>query len=103
MPLGKRTRSYSKRKTIPYARRAKRARKLGRTGLAGIMRASVRPTVAQRVNNLYRMIETKESTRSSATNVSLAHNNITLVQDLYSVDLNPFRMTQGTGDPMEVA
>lgn len=102
MPLGKRTRSYSKRRTIPYARRAKRARKLGRTGLAGIMRASVRPSVTQRVDQLYRMIETKEACRKSQVNVALPHNQVTVVLDSGgSTPLNIMTISGGISDPME--
>jgi len=108
MPLGKRSRSVTKRSRVPYARRAKRARYLGRTGLAGMMRASVRPSVAQRVNNLYRMIETKESDRVGTPNLALAHNNITVYGSYNQANLpnilvsvaNPFSVAQGTGDPM---
>lgn len=48
------------------------------------------------------MIETKESTRASTVNVNMPHNNVYIVQDQnVAGDLNPFRLVQGIGDPME--
>lgn len=107
MPMfAKRKRLTSKK--IPYARRAKRARKFGRTGLAGIMRASVRPTVSQRVNALTRMIETKESSRTGTINLGLEHNQVIVFGSYNQADYprsivsvcNPFSTAQAADDPM---
>lgn len=98
MPLGKRTRSVSRaRKTkLSYTRRVKRARVRGTTGLAGILRASV-----TRTNQLYRMIETKEGSQKSGVNVSLPHNNITVVQNSAGGALNIFATGNSATDPMD--
>lgn len=59
------------------------------------------PRLIGQVNNLYRMIETKECTRRSGNNIALAHNNVTVVQDgNIAAPLNIFRMQQGAADPM---
>lgn len=50
--------------------------------------------VIQRVNNLYRMIETKESRPVSVVNLALAHNNVTVLSG------NPLSTTNGTDDVM---
>lgn len=50
-------------------------------------------SITTRVNNLYRMIETKESSYN-LVNTSLSHNNI------YIWGQNPFDIAIGTGDPM---
>lgn len=61
-----------------------------------------RKTMAAQVQALTRAIETKEGQHSSANNLALAHNNITLVvKGGTGAALNPFERTQGTGDPME--
>lgn len=95
MPLGKRKFSSVKRSRVPYAKRAKRARYMGRTGYAGILRASV----ATRVNNLYRMIETKECQYYTASNVSIAHNNLVKLTKNGGGDMNIFETAQAVGDP----
>lgn len=51
-------------------------------------------TVAAKVNNLYRMIETKESRGITLVNIQLPHNN------LYVVTANPLNTSNGTQDPM---
>lgn len=96
MAYGKRKRTPTKR--TPYARRAKRARSTGRTGYANILRKNM-PSTAQKVNKLYKMIETKETTQTSSANVSLAHNNVTIVQS-GGADLNIFKTYNNTDDPM---
>lgn len=68
------------------ARAGKRAR------LSGPSRGGA-TSVASRVNQLYRMIETKSSTQTLGSNISLNHNVIT-------THINPFTLNQGTGDPM---
>lgn len=107
MPLGK-------RKSLSYNYRAKRAR------LTGSMTAGARKTkarsmyrpmvkfVAKRVNSLYRMIETKETSRTGTINLALAHNNITLFGSYNQANLpysivsvcNPFSLAQGADDAM---
>lgn len=98
-----------KRKATSYAARAKRARRTG-TMFKGAMavvnrRAMRRPIVMtryvnQRVNNLYRMIETKEINRKSDVNIALPHNNVYLVSGPGGV-VNPFVSAQAAGDPMD--
>lgn len=73
---------------------------LGKTGLAGIMRASVRPTVTQRVNQLYRMIETKELSHKTAANYPLSHNNVAVLNRSDGAVLNFFYCSQGAADDM---
>lgn len=55
-------------------------------------------TVAK-VNTLYRMIETKETTQTTGTMVNLAHNNVTILQS-GGADLNVFKTYNATDDPM---
>lgn len=105
MPLGKRTFGTYKsnsarvyRNRIAYSKRVKRARKLGTTGYAGILRASVR-AMAPKVNQLYSMIETKETTQTSGTNIGLPHNNVHIVQS-GGAPLNIFKTYIGAQDPM---
>lgn len=86
MPYLKRKRTQFKSK-LPYAKRAKYARKTGRTGYANVLR------VSQRVNNLYRMIETKESLQTITRNTALTHNAVAVI-------LNPIVVGQGTTDSM---
>lgn len=100
MPLGK-------RKSLSYNYRAKRARMRG-TMTSGARkvrsRAMYRPAfkyTIKRVNALYKMIETKENTRSSAANVALPHNNVYVVQASNGVVFDIFRQDQGVGDPMQ--
>jgi len=82
----------------PYAARAKRARRTGRTGYANVLRVGAH-SVAQKVNTLYKMIETKESTQTTGTLVNLAHNNVTILQS-GGADLNIFKTYNNTDDPM---
>lgn len=88
---GKRKRPSAKR--VPYAKRAKRARAGGRIGYARILTAGLnRPTVARRVNQLYRMIETRESA-TAALNINLNHNTVTLIS--FGAQANLFHRTTG--------
>lgn len=50
-------------------------------------------TTSAKVNNLYRMIETKETTVTNSSNSALDHNELTLLS-------NPFTINQGNTDPM---
>ena len=92
MPL-KRKRAASVGPRRSYAKRARSARLRGTTGTAGILRASVR-RANQGVKRLTAMIETKESTQVTGTNVSLPHNNV------YDTGINPFVTNIGAQDPM---
>lgn len=106
MPLGKRS-------GMSYNARYKRARTQGQaykgtvavlTRGAGKKRQSTRVNklVISRVNNLYKMMETKELSWKTATNQALAHNQTTQLADSLGNALNIFRCTaQGTGDPMD--
>lgn len=79
-----------------YNTRARFAKRTGRTGYANIVRKRPRrtaPTVATRVNQLYRMIETKETTRT-VRNVNITHNNIGVL------NINPFLNGNVSDDPM---
>lgn len=107
MPLGK-------RKSLSYNYRAKRARLTGSmtAGARKIKASSMyRPMVkfvAKRVNSLYRMIETKETSRTGTINLALAHNNITVFGSYNQANLpysivsvcNPFSLAQGADDAM---
>lgn len=73
------------------ARRAYGARKVA--ALAGRLQAQIR--------SIGRSIETKEGQWSSANNIALPHNNITLVLKGDGGPLNPFQSSQGAGDPMD--
>lgn len=94
---------------MSYAARAKRARLTG-TMTKGVRRMYRRTNarrlpskVVQRVNNLYRMIETKECCRKSNLNIALAHNNVYVVVDsLTGVGLNPLYTVNGNDDVMGV-
>ena len=58
--------------------------------------------MSQRVTQLYRMIETKQSQWASANNIAIAHNNLILINKDDGGPLNPFQLVQGTGDPMAI-
>ena len=98
MPLGKRkTYPGRARRYTKLAFKAARKMKIRRIGPQ-----TRRQTVSQRVNNLYRMIETKESCRKTQVNVALPHNQVTLVLDASgSTPFNIMTMIQGVTDPME--
>lgn len=89
-------------RSTSYAARAKRARTTG-TMTSGVRRMwrkyqtrRVPTKVAQRVNNLYRMIETKEITwkleSTTSTKYETPHNN------LLAWTQNPFQVSQGAFD-----
>lgn len=101
-------RSYS---SLSYNARYKRARTQGRaykgtvavlTRGAGKRRRSTRVNklVISRVNNLYKMIETKELSHKTASNVGLTHNNTLSLQRSDGLALNIFYCGQGADDPM---
>lgn len=98
-----------RKSTQSYNARYKRARRFGLTtrGTSAVMSRRVRRVapkainmVVNRVNNLYRMIETKEIGRKSDVNIGLPHNNVYLVSGPGGV-VNPFVSTQAAGDPMD--
>lgn len=108
-----------RKSTLSYNARFKRARMAMRTqsgyrsmlsrnlparfGGRGLSVYWKMPQVVNRVNNLYKMIETKECTRGANTNVGLPHNNIYVVVDGGTgLALNPFNLNQGAGDEMGV-
>lgn len=90
MPYLKRKRTMSSSRKTPYAKRARTASSRGRTGYANVLRTS---TINNKVNNLYRMIETKEGAFSIG-NVALPHNNV------YLWTQNVLSTVQGVLDPM---
>lgn len=53
----------------------------------------------RKISALYRMVETKESTQTTAANISLPHNNVYIVQS-GGADLNIFKTYNNTDDPM---
>lgn len=100
------TRSYNSR----YKRAQKRwkpsltsSRKTSytqRRGQAAIAAGRAARKALQGVSRLTRMIETKESQRVGPINSPLGHNNVEVFPDSSGGYLNPFLMTQGSGDPM---
>lgn len=72
-------------------------------GRARAARASYkkRKTLATQVNALTRAIETKEGQWTSANNIGIAHNNITLILKADGAALNPFQCNYGLEDPMD--
>ena len=94
----------SKSRSVDFARAVKTARKTGTMGTVSSARRArsyykLRPsTVAQRVNNLYRMIETKEITwkleSTTSTKYEFPHNNLLVWTQ------NPFQVSQGAADTM---
>lgn len=57
--------------------------------------------IAAKVNKIFNMIETKESTSgNSDKNMPLPHNNTYIVTDSGGNQLNPFKTYNGTTDPM---
>jgi hypothetical protein len=85
-----------------YASRARSAKRKGRTGYANIVRKRRKTTVnalQRQITNISRAIETKEGCRR-ITNVNIAHNNVTVFNDVDGNVFNPFISSQGTADPM---
>lgn len=77
--------------SLARASRSKRARK-GRMSMSQL---------SARVTQITRSIETKEGQWSSANNIGLPHNNITLINKADGGVLNPFQSNNGNQDPME--
>lgn len=103
--MPKRTRSRS-RSRVDFSRAVKTARRTGTiSSISSARRArayyKLRPsTVAQRVNQLYSMMETKEISRRTGDNVAMLHNRITLVTDSAGNPFNIFQSALGVNDPM---
>jgi len=107
MPNGKRTRpatwNYSASAKRAYSKRARTAKSRGTTGMAGILRASVR-RATKGVQRLNRMIETREGCWKTNTNIGYAHNLTAVIPLLGTAGNNP--LTRGVGgqsvqdDPM---
>lgn len=101
MAYGKRKRSssvMSRKKS--YVKRARAAATRGRTGYAGVLRASVR-RATQGVKRLTGMIETKEGCFKTGANQAYSHNTVSVVN--FSPSANIFARTSGTDDPMGVS
>lgn len=110
MPLGKR------KATMSYAARAKRARMNFKTtrglrtllsrGLPFRFRQNNLPMgmqlITRKVNNLYKMIESKHMTWRTSSGVFLPHNRTTILQAQGGGPLNPFRSANSTDEPMGV-
>lgn len=110
MPYGrKRARSRS----VDFSRAVKTARRTGTMGAMSRARrvrsySRLAVKVNQRVNRLYNMIETKETSRTGTINLALAHNNITVFGSYNQANLpytivsvcNPFSLAQGADDAM---
>lgn len=93
MPLTRKRKYSSYMSGARVGRMQSRYQKRAVQGVLKKARKAAFATVAHKVNNLYSMIETKESTQSVADNTNLTHNNIVYLS-------NPFTVSQGTGDPM---
>lgn len=105
--------ALGKRKRVSSARATRTAMRVG--NWASLARASrvargrARPLrgrlslayVNQRLQAISRSIETKEGQWSSAVNIGLQHNNITLINKADGSVLNPFQCVNGTADTME--
>lgn len=101
---------YKRKSLLTYNERYKRARNYGRAykGMVNVLTGTtkkrpaprVNKLVINRVNNLYRMIETKECTHkiesglASDSRYMVSHNNIRLLA------IEPFKLAQGAGDAM---
>lgn len=99
MPLAKRTRSYSSRARKSVKRPTKWAlRQYKRPRVSGQYLAV---SALKGVRRLTSMIETKEGSRKSYPDISVAHNNIYVVVDRTTgLYLNPLYLQQGTDDAM---
>lgn len=102
MPSRKRPRTwnYSDSAKRAYKKRYAKAKSSGRTGLAGILRASVRRASAG-VKRLNSMIETKEGCVKTSANQAYSHNTVSVVN--FTPSANMFSRTSGTDDPMGVS
>lgn len=96
MALGKRKRAVTK-KTYAQRAAATRSKRVKRDAVSYLA------PMATKVNKLYSMIETKESTQNAVSTalakIHLPHNNVVIIQS-GGADLNPFKTYNGTDDPM---
>lgn len=107
------SRKRSRSRSVDFSRVAKTARRTGTISTVSRARRSraymkLRP-LASRVNSLYKMIETKESSRTGTPDLALAHNDVTIfgtwndknIPHTLTTACNPFSLAaQGTDDPM---
>lgn len=98
---------YRSRSRVDFSRAVKTARKTGTlSSISSARRArsyyKLRPRaiLATKVDNLYNMIETKELSHKTASNVGLQHNNTLSLQRSDALALNIFYCGQGVDDPM---
>lgn len=102
--------ALGKRKRVSSSRAVRTSMRVGNwASLARASRARLRPRstrgymmqrLSSQVRQLSRSIETKEGQWSSANNIALPHNQITLINKGDSGVLNPFQCSYGTEDPM---
>lgn len=76
------------------------ARKMGITRIGPQQTNTSIVRLRSRVNQMYRMMETKEISRKTGDNVGLLHNRVTLVTDSAGNPFNIFQSTLGVNDPM---
>lgn len=99
--MPKRSRSSSR---VSYSRAARTGQRVGNSRSvkrARVARASPFRALSKRIASLTRSIETKEGQWTSANNIGIAHNNITLILKSDGGPLNPFQSANGTADPMD--
>lgn len=98
-----------KRSRLSYNARYKRARRTGTMyrGLATqllrrgrVYAAQKKAPLTKRVNNLYRMIETKEATHKIESGLAVADRIMLTHNQLFILNIEPFRLAQGAGDAM---
>lgn len=102
MPGIKRSRVGSRRSVIRYVRGRRSTRSsVSRPSTRPLSRAdSFRGPMSSRISSLESMIETKHGQWTSANNIGIAHNNVTVVTKDDGGVLNPFQSSQGAGESM---
>lgn len=98
----------AKRKASSYAARYKRARTTGTynrgtQALANRLKKrvyNVNRSVVKRVNNLYRMIETKECTHKVESGLAVGDRIMVAHNQIGVLSIEPFKLAQGAGDAM---
>jgi len=102
MPAIKRSRVGSRRSVIRYVRGRRSTRgSVSQPSTRPLSRAnSFRGPMSTRLSHLESMIETKHGQWTSANNIGIAHNNVTVITKDDGGVLNPFQSSQGAGDPM---
>lgn len=106
MPVSRKRSRVSSRKAFFTAAKT---RTLGSLGRARKVRSTYKRNVRARtgglvnkVNTLYKMIETKNITRRTSPNVGYGHNLVSSIADQLGGNLNMFKSANGTDDPMGV-